>query len=63
MTIGELKYEICDKVASRPRPERQRLIYRGKALVQENLTLREVFSQDTVRLILRTSTLQANVQT
>lgn len=63
MTIGELKYEICDKVASRPRPERQRLIYRGKALVQENLTLREVFSQDTVRLILRTSTLQANLQT
>lgn len=51
MTIGELKHEISDKVASRPRPERQRLIYRGKALVQESLTLRDVFSQDSVRLI------------
>ena len=48
MTIGELKYEIRDKVASRPGPERQRLIYRGKALVQERRTLREVFTQETV---------------
>ena len=52
MTIGELKHEICDKVVSKPRPERQRLIYRGKALVQENLTLREVFTQETVRSVL-----------
>lgn len=49
-TIGELKSKICDALTSRPRPERQRLIYRGSLLIQENLTLKDVFTQDTVGL-------------
>lgn len=48
-TVGELKTKICDAVPTRPPPNRQRLIYGGKALVQETATLRDVFSQEKVR--------------
>lgn len=48
-TVAELKRKICDAVATRPSPDRQRLIYRGRALVQEQATLKEIFSQETVR--------------
>lgn len=48
-TVGELKIKIRDVVASRPAPDRQRLIYRGKALIQEGATLKDIFSQETVR--------------
>ena len=48
-TVAELKTRICNTVPSRPALERQRLIYRGKALVKEGATLAEIFSQETVR--------------
>ncbi|MCJ1269041.1 hypothetical protein MMC22_008929 [Lobaria immixta] len=47
-TVGELKIKICDAVPTRPSPNRQRLIYGGKALVQETATLRDVFSQEKI---------------
>lgn len=48
-TVAELKTKICNAVPSRPATERQRLIYRGKALVKDGATLAEIFSQETVR--------------
>ena len=48
-TIGELKIKIRDEVTTSPAPERQRLIYRGKALTQDSITLKEVFGQEAVR--------------
>lgn len=48
-TVAELKTRICNAVPSRPASERQRLIYRGKALVKDGATLSEIFSQETVR--------------
>lgn len=48
-TVAELKTKICNVVPSRPATERQRLIYRGKALVKDGATLAEIFSQETVR--------------
>lgn len=48
-TVAELKTRICNAVPSRPASERQRLIYRGKALVKDGATLAEIFSQETVR--------------
>lgn len=48
-TVGELKKKICDAVPARPSPDRQRLIYGGKALVQESATLLDIFSQEKVR--------------
>ena len=47
-TVGELKLKIRDAVATKPTPERQRLIYRGKALTNDMIILRDVFGQDTV---------------
>lgn len=48
-TVGELKTKICDAVPTRPSPDRQRLIYGGKALVQEAATLKDIFSREKVR--------------
>jgi hypothetical protein len=48
-TIAELKRRIQNDVETRPSPERQRLIYRGRALVQEEKTLAEIFGDETVR--------------
>ena len=47
-TVAELKSKICGAVATRPAPERQRLIYRGKPLTQDSATLGDVFSQEAV---------------
>jgi len=48
-TVGELKIKIQDVVATKPAPGRQRLIYRGKALVKDTDTMKDVFGQETVR--------------
>lgn len=48
-TVAELKTKICDAVPTRPSPDRQRLIYSGKALVQGTATLKDIFSQEKVR--------------
>ena len=48
MTIAELKLKIRDAVGSRPPPERQRLIYRGKPLVQDSATLNDVLTPEAV---------------
>lgn len=50
-TVGELKLKIRDAVATKPAPERQRLIYRGKALTYDSTMLKDVFGQDTVSKI------------
>ena len=50
-TVAELKTKICNAVPSRPATERQRLIYRGKALLKDGATLAEIFSQGTVRAL------------
>ena len=59
-TVAELKIRICDAVASRPSPDRQRLIYRGRALVREGATLKEIFSQEAVRYHTSAAVPQAN---
>ncbi|MCJ1366245.1 hypothetical protein MMC16_005372 [Acarospora aff. strigata] len=48
-TVGELKIKIQDAIATKPVPGRQRLIYRGKALVKDTDTMKDVFGQDAVR--------------
>ena len=48
-TVGELKRKIRDAVPTRPSPDRQRLIYGGKALVQETALLKDIFSPEQVR--------------
>ena len=48
-TIQELKRRIQDVVPSKPAPERQRLIYKGKALVQQDTTLGTIFGSEEVR--------------
>ncbi|MCJ1427815.1 hypothetical protein MMC29_005721 [Sticta canariensis] len=47
-TVGELKTKICDAVPTRPSPDRQRLIYGGKALVQETALLKDIFSPEQI---------------
>ena len=49
-TVGELKIKIQDAVPTKPAPERQRLIYRGKALTQDSLPLKDIFTQEMVFL-------------
>ena len=48
-TIGELKQKIQEIVATKPAPERQRLIYRARPLVQDSATLEDVFGREAVR--------------
>ncbi|MCJ1379612.1 hypothetical protein MMC17_002714 [Xylographa soralifera] len=48
-TIRELKQRIQNDVETRPGPERQRLIYRGRALVQEEKTLEDIFGHAAVQ--------------
>ena len=48
-TIGDLKAKIRDAVPSKPAPERQRLIYRAKPLLQDELTLSAVFKEEAAR--------------
>ena len=47
-TIAEMKMKIKEAVATKPAPERQRLIYRGRALVQQDLTLAALFGSEAV---------------
>lgn len=54
-TIRELKHRIQNDVATKPAPDRQRLIYRGRALVQEEKTLEDVFGHEAVRSQLESS--------
>ena len=49
-TVHELKIAIRNEVTTKPAPERQRLIYRGRALVHDHVTLREVIGQEAVSL-------------
>lgn len=62
-TVGELKLKIRDAVATKPAPERQRLIYRGKALTHEPTMLKDVFGQDTVSHVVLNSSLPDAQQT
>ena len=48
-TVGELRLKIQDAVASKPGPERMRLIYRGKVVANDADTLATVFGADNVR--------------
>lgn len=47
-TIAELKSRICNTVGTRPAPERQRLIYRGRPLIQNSATLMDILSEEAV---------------
>ena len=47
-TVAELKVKISRAIPSQPAPERQRLIYRGRPLLQENATLKDIFTQEAV---------------
>lgn len=46
--IGELKDHIYRAVASQPRPETQRLIYRGKPLLNDGETLQNIVEPSDV---------------
>ncbi|KAF3043543.1 hypothetical protein E8E11_004348 [Didymella keratinophila] len=48
-TVGELRLRIQDAVASKPGPERMRLIYRGKVVANDADTLETVFGADNLR--------------
>ena len=47
-SIAELREKISAEVATHPAPARQRLIYRGHALVDAGKTLKDVFTQEIV---------------
>ena len=49
-TVGELRERITAAVVTHPVPGRQRLIYRGHALLDANRTLKDVFTQEIVGL-------------
>ncbi len=50
-SIGELRERISFEVATHPPPARQRLIYRGHALIDAGKTLKDVFTQEIVCLV------------
>ena len=47
-TVGELRERISAAVISHPIPGRQRLIYRGHALLDATRTLKDIFTQEIV---------------
>ena len=47
-TVGELREKISSAAVTHPAPARQRLIYRGHALIDAMKTLKEIFTQDIV---------------
>lgn len=49
-TLTRVKERICQEVSSCPPPDRQRLIYRGKPLLDGNTTLQELFSSEVIQL-------------
>lgn len=59
-TVGELKMRIWKAVDLGPAPELQRLIYRGKPLAQDTALLKDVLTQETVRIQLLRYVFEAN---
>lgn len=49
--VGELREKISVIVATHPAPARQRLIYRGHALIDMGKTLKDIFTQEIVCLM------------
>ena len=49
-TIGDMKKKIQDSIPTKPGPERQRLIYRGRALGQQETTLGALFGSEAVNI-------------
>lgn len=49
LTIAELKQKIRDVLPTKPLPENQRLIYRGRPLTRETDTLLSTFGQEVIR--------------
>ena len=49
-TVGELREKISAAAATHPVPARQRLIYRGHALMDVKKTLKDIFTQEIVCL-------------
>lgn len=47
-TISEMKKKIQEAVATHPGPERQRIIYRGRALVHQDMTLEALLGVEAV---------------
>lgn len=52
-TIGALKAAIAEAVPSHPGPERQRLIYLGRALARDEDELLNVFGREAVCISLK----------
>ena len=48
-TVAEFKARIREALPTRPGPERQRLIYLGRALARDQEPLGEVFGRNAVR--------------
>ena len=49
-TVGELKIQIRDELATRPAVERMRLIYRGRVMAKDTDSMFDVFGRDNVYL-------------
>ena len=47
-TVGEIKRKIQDAIATKPGPERQRIIYRGHAIVNQDLALETLLGAEAV---------------
>ncbi|KAI9705207.1 MAG: hypothetical protein M1820_005354 [Bogoriella megaspora] len=48
-TVGQVKQQLRERISSRPPNERQRLIYRGRVMMDESQTLLNVFGEDAVK--------------
>lgn len=48
INIRQLKEQIRERLAGRPAPESQRLIYRGRPLMRDSETLLQIFGSETV---------------
>jgi len=47
-TISELRQRIHDEAPSQPTADRMRLIYRGRVVAGDNVTLADIFGLDNV---------------
>ena len=45
-TVSQLKHRLQNTIPAAPSPDRQRLIYRGRRLLDENARLRDVFQAE-----------------
>ena len=57
LTLGELKQKIQDAASSKPSPARQRLIYRARPLIRDDMTLQEIFGSLEVQMSSRSFSL------